>query len=110
MRQQKCPALAVCVVAILFAAGLTSQQSLAQKSGTPIASNPPDKLAAGEQEVKELLLIVGPDQNGKVSKEEFMRFMEAEFARLDKEKTGQVDLNRIAKSMAGVVPAAKLGR
>jgi Ca2+-binding EF-hand superfamily protein len=110
MRQQKSTLLAICMVAILFATGLSSLQSLDQKSGAQIASNRTDKLTAGEQDVKELLLLVGPDQNGKVSRDEFMRFMEAEFTRLDKDHSGQVDLNRIENSMTGVVPAAKLGK
>ena len=35
------------------------------------------------------------DQNGKVSKEEFMMFMSAEFDRLDKDKSGALDVNEL---------------
>lgn len=49
------------------------------------------KLAAGEPEVKQLLLLMDTDKNGKVSKQEFMKFMEAEFDRLDKDKSGELD-------------------
>jgi Ca2+-binding EF-hand superfamily protein len=35
------------------------------------------------------------DKRGKVSKAEFMAFMEAEFDRLDKDKSGEVDLREL---------------
>jgi len=35
------------------------------------------KIAAGEKEAKNVLLLMDQDQNGKVSKQEFMSFMEA---------------------------------
>jgi hypothetical protein len=38
-----------------------------------------DKVELGEPEVKQLLLLIDTDKNGKVSKEEWMKFMEAEF-------------------------------
>jgi len=38
------------------------------------------------------------DQNGKVSKQEFMDFMEAEFARLDKNKDGELDVTELTQS------------
>jgi Ca2+-binding EF-hand superfamily protein len=39
-----------------------------------------------------------PDKNGKISKQEFMKFMEAEFERLDKNKNGELDAKELAKS------------
>jgi Ca2+-binding EF-hand superfamily protein len=38
------------------------------------------------------------DKNGKISKEEWMKFMEAEFDRLDKDKSGELDVEEIAQS------------
>jgi Ca2+-binding EF-hand superfamily protein len=35
------------------------------------------------------------DKNGKVSKEEFLKFMEAEFDYADKRKNGQLDPNEL---------------
>jgi len=52
-------------------------------------------LKAGEAQAKQLLLLMDKDQNGKVSKQEFMSFMEAEFARLDKDKSGELDVNEL---------------
>jgi hypothetical protein len=37
------------------------------------------------------------DKGGKVSKQEFMRFMEVEFDRLDKKNEGKLDVKELAK-------------
>jgi hypothetical protein len=62
--------------------------AFAQKEPTPKV---PDKVAIGEAEVVQLLLLMDTDKNGKVSRQEFMKFMEAEFNRLDKDKSGELD-------------------
>jgi len=46
--------------------------------------------------VKQLLLLMDKDKNGKVSREEFMAFMSAEFDRLDVNKDGELDVNELA--------------
>ena len=40
-----------------------------------------DKLALGLDEVTQLVLLMDADKNGKISRQEFMTFMEAEFDR-----------------------------
>ncbi len=57
-----------------------------------------DRLSMGEDEVRRLLVIMGPDASGKVSKVEYMKFMEAEFERLDRTKTGELDVKDLAPS------------
>lgn len=42
-----------------------------------------------------LLLLMDKDKNGKVSKQEFMSFMESEFDQLDVNKSGDLDVRRI---------------
>jgi len=65
--------------------------AVAQRQAVP---KPQDKLALGEPEVTQLLLLMDTDKNGKISKEEWMKFMEAEFDRLGPgDKTGQSDQN-----------------
>ena len=66
----------------------------------PIQKVPPRerKLSAGEREAKKLLLLMDRDQNGKVSKQEFMSFMEAEFDRLDRDKNGELDVKELTDS------------
>jgi hypothetical protein len=58
----------------------------------------PDKLALGEDEVKQLLLLMDQDKNGKISEQEFMTFMQAEFKRLDKDKSGELDVKELRQS------------
>jgi hypothetical protein len=72
-------------------------------TGTASAQKQPvskavDKQALGEEEVKQLLLLMDTDKSGKISKQEWMKFMEAEFDRLDKDKTGELDVKEIAQS------------
>lgn len=55
------------------------------------------QVAAGEANVKRLLLLMDKDKNGKVSKKEFMDFMEAEFDRLDTNKSGDLDVQELTK-------------
>jgi hypothetical protein len=67
---------------------------------------PQDKLALGEEEVKPLLLLMDTDKNGRISKAEYMKFMEAEFDRLDKDKSGDLDVNEITQSKLRVSHAS----
>jgi Ca2+-binding EF-hand superfamily protein len=73
---------------------------LAAAFGAPQKSDPrkPDKLALGEEEVKQLLLLIDEDKNGKISKTEFLKFMEAEFDRLDVNRNGELDVTEIKRS------------
>ena len=93
----------VVVFAVLVATGAMLGTAVAQKASAP---KPQDSVALGEDEVKKLLLLMDTDKNGKVSKETFMKFMEEEFERLDKNKTGELDakeLNRPSSHAKHVV-------
>ena len=59
---------------------------------------PQDKLALGENEVRQLMLLIDTNNNGEITKNEWMAFMEAEFDRLDKNKTGELDPKELAHS------------
>lgn len=61
----------------------------------PIATDNDQKVAAGVPATKQLLLLMDTDKNGKVSKEEFMSFMEAEFNRLDVNHNGELDVHEL---------------
>ena len=52
---------------------------------------------AGERRVAELLRMMDQDQNGRVSKEEFMNFMSAEFDRLDRDRSGELTPNELSR-------------
>ena len=45
-----------------------------------------------------MLLLMDTDKNGKISKQEWMKFMEAEFDRLDKDKSGDLDVKDLTQS------------
>jgi Ca2+-binding EF-hand superfamily protein len=56
-----------------------------------VAPKPQDKLAQANENVKQLLLLLDADKNGRISKQEWMAFMEAEFNKLDKDGNGELD-------------------
>lgn len=66
------------------------------------ASQPQDRLTVANEHVKELLLLMDADQNGKVSRQEWMSFMEAEFNRLDKDGRGELDVKELLASRLSV--------
>jgi len=71
-----------------------AQDVSADSNGSPQRTK---NVAAGEKEIKRLLLLMDKDRNGKVSKQEFMTFMEAEFARLDKNNDGELDVKELTQ-------------
>ena len=84
----------VAITAMVAMGGMLGNAA-AQKASVP---KPQDKLALGEDEVKKLLLIMEPDKKGKISKQEYMKFMEAEFERLDMDKNGELDVKKLTQS------------
>jgi hypothetical protein len=94
-------------VAGLFALEAIAGASFAQKAAAP---KPQDKLALGEDEVKQLLLLIDTDKTGKITKQEWMKFMEAEFDRLDKNKSGELDAKELAPSRLRVSTFDKAGK
>jgi Ca2+-binding EF-hand superfamily protein len=84
------------IVALAFA---LVAAAAGQKASSPKAQ---DKQALGEDEVKQLLLLMDTDKSGKISKKEYMSFMEAEFDRLDKDKSGELDPKELTQSQLRV--------
>lgn len=107
MLTQRIRALAVLLVVALFAIGAIVGIAFAQKAAIP---QPQDRLALGEQQVKQLLLLMDTDKNGKISKQEWMKFMEAEFEKLDKNKTGELDVKELSQSKLQGNPICKGGK
>jgi hypothetical protein len=70
---------------------LVAQEPVADQNAKQREKN----IAAGEREAKQLLLLMDRDLSGKVSKQEFMSFMEAEFQRMDINKDGELDVKEL---------------
>jgi hypothetical protein len=90
---------------IPLAAGFCAMEALTQgngalgqsaSSGGYTPQSP--EVAAGEVDVKQLLLLMDTDKNGKISRKEFLDFMAAEFDRLDTDKSGELDIKELEKS------------
>ncbi len=81
------------------------------KSAVPNATPPAaetekaQKLAVATEAAKQLLLAMDTNKSGKVSKEEWMKFMEAEFDRLDTDHKGQLDVKELTQSRIQVPPS-----
>src|SRR5580658_6732031 len=78
----------------------------AAMGGPAGAADQPDKAQEVDADTKQLLLLMDQDRNGKISKQEFMAFMDAEFTRLDTNKDGQLDVYeltglRVRRSVPG---------
>jgi len=101
--------IAWCIVVIAVFVPTCAMQgtAVAQKAATP---KPQDKLALGEEEVKQLLLLMDADKSGKISKQEWMKFMEAEFDRLDKGKNGQLNVKELTQSQLRVSHFVSVGK
>jgi hypothetical protein len=98
------------VTAMMTGAAVLAAKSLAQDTANvPVTPNKP-KIA--EDNVKQLLLLMDTDKNGKISKKEWMDFMAAEFDRLDTDHSGELDRNELLKSRVrvGHVSSETLGK
>ena len=62
----------------------------------------PDRNVMAIENVKQLLLVMDTDKRGKISRQQWIAFMEAEFDRLDVEKKGELDQTALRQSMAYV--------
>jgi hypothetical protein len=95
MRKPKSFVWFITVAVVLVATLSMLGSAAAQKASAP---RPQDKLALGEDDVKHLLLFMDADNKGMVSKQEFMKYMEAEFERLDKNKIGELNVKELTRS------------
>ncbi|HTA59000.1 MAG TPA: hypothetical protein VK805_12625 [Candidatus Baltobacteraceae bacterium] len=95
MRKPKSNVWFITVAVVLLATLSMLGSAAAQKASVP---KPQDKLALGEDDVKHLLLLMDADHKGMISKQEFMKYMEAEFERLDKNKIGELNVKELTRS------------
>jgi hypothetical protein len=97
----------IVIIAMLITTFAIPGTSVAQKAAGPKLQ---DKLALGEEQGEQLLLLIDTDKSGKISKQEWMKFMEAEFDRLDKDKKGQLDVKELTQSKLRVSHFVNVGK
>ena len=85
----------VLMLAVFVAVLVTMGAMAPQKDSVP---KTPDKLVIGQPEVKQLLLLMDTDKNGKISKQEWMDYMSKEFDALDTDKSGQLYVKELTLS------------
>jgi hypothetical protein len=97
------------LIAGMCAGGTLASTSFAQKSS---AHKQPDTVAIAAEKARELLALMDTDKNGKISKQEWMKFMSAEFDRLDTKKNGEIDPKELVQSAVSVghVRTSDLGK
>jgi hypothetical protein len=84
-----------------------NEKSTGVASPTPAAEKTERerKLATRTEAAKQFLLAMDTSKSGKVSKEEWMKFMEAEFDRLDMRHDGELDVKELTQSRVRYRPA-----
>jgi Ca2+-binding EF-hand superfamily protein len=88
-------------------AGVSLMTAFAQKESVPVNQ---DRVALGTDEVKQLVELMDADKSGKVSKAEYMAFFSAEFDRLDKDHSGELDVKELEKSLMRPAARVKVSR
>ncbi|HMD50096.1 MAG TPA: hypothetical protein VKG79_13400 [Bryobacteraceae bacterium] len=86
----------LCALIIIVETG-----AFAQKASVP---KPIPSARLNQEQVRQLLVLMDIDKNGKISKQEWMRFMEAEFDRLDLDHSGDLDAADLAVSRLAPSP------
>ena len=94
MMKKSAVVLVMIIIGVLGPLGAMRSNAVAQQASV---AKPQANVALGEGEVKKLLPLMGTDNHGVVSKQQFMSFMEAEFDRLDKKKEGKLDVKELTQ-------------
>ncbi|HEY6303944.1 MAG TPA: hypothetical protein VIX14_12845 [Terriglobales bacterium] len=108
-----CPIVFVSIAAMFLAGAMTvnagttqSEKSTGVVSPTPAAEKAERdrKLAAATEAAQQALLVMDTNKSGKISKQEWMTFMDAEFDRLDTNHSGELDVKELTQSRVRVRP------
>lgn len=84
-----------CLVLLALCVALMGRLPAAQKQPT---APKPDKGALAEENARQMMLLMDTDKNGKISRDEWMKFMAEEFDRLDKDRSGELDPKELLKA------------
>ncbi|HXW56953.1 MAG TPA: hypothetical protein VEJ67_14475 [Candidatus Cybelea sp.] len=96
----------VLAIAAALTLGGTMRNSFGQKASVPRPA--PYRNSLDPDEVRQLLLLIGSSDADRITKQQWMNFMEREFDRLDKNKSGEVDAKELAQSRLRVSPFARI--
>jgi hypothetical protein len=79
--------------------GVDRERSHARECGRAkdLSAESAGQRGTGRGRGQKLLPLMETDNDGKVSKQEFMSFMEAEFDRLDQKKEGKLDVKELTQ-------------
>jgi len=95
-------------LAVVTAASVAAQSEKSIGAGSPTPETEKaereKKLVLATDAAKQLLLVMDTDNSGKVSKQEWMKFMEEEFGRLDTDHTGQLNVKELTQSRVRMRP------
>jgi hypothetical protein len=107
------PIVFVSIVAMFLAGGtgMSADTTQSEKSTGVVAPTPAAeksererKLAAATEAAQQLLLAMDTKKSGKISRQEWMTFMEEEFNRLDTNHSGELDVKELTQSRVRVRP------
>lgn len=110
MTEKRKYVLILAVMVALLAIGGMVGAVAAQKSTTEAPSQHKGAIVAGQTAAKQLLLLMDTNKDGKVSKEEWMKFMSDEFDRLDTNHDGFVDVKDMEQAQIKPVPFYRAGK
>jgi len=100
--------MTVLVVVVLLSVSLfSSKMAMANKEEL---TKRPNKVLIAEDHVAQLMLLMDTTKNGRISKQDWMKFMEEEFDRLDKSRTGEVDLRQLPQNKSHASRFADVGK
>jgi hypothetical protein len=66
--------------------------AVAQKDG---GLRHPDPAVLATEHVREILLVMNPDRNGNITREQWLQFMAAEFDHLDSDRKGAIEPRKL---------------
>ena len=77
---------------------------------TPAGSGSQGKQLLSSDQIKVLFLLMDADKDGKISKQEWMSFMAAEFDKLDQRRSGKLDAGELSQLTLPAMTFASTGK
>jgi len=100
--------MSIVVVVVALAATVAMPGNAAEPR--QVAPKQEDKQTLRADHVRQLLVLMDTDTSGKVSKQEWMGYLAAEFDRLDRDKSGMLDIRTVVPATLHARPFAAMGK